>query len=219
MKYIHRLWRLTKKRRRRKKKGKNVSYERCAEQIYIFPSRRSCRNGGKFQLFSQNEPHVSILKSNCHVSSLFTYMNFGTISTSFIICSIEPMFEINLLKTEKLRTSIFRWISKQRKRGIFQANGIKGITALIHRYSGLCINYVANRSDAWKRTNQRKSILILEISNSGGEAGEEDEAIVWQISVERDLAFFHRRSNEADSRGRLDLVISWRFSFLESGNR
>lgn len=90
---------------------------------------------------------------------------------------------------------------------------------LIHRYSELCTNYVPDRSDTWKRTNRRKSILILEISNSGREGGGEDEAIVWQISVERDLAFFHRRSNEADSRGRLDLVISWRFSFLESGNR
>lgn len=35
--------------------------------------------------------------------------------------------------------------------------------------------------------------------------------------MERDLALFHRRSNEEGSRleeGRLDLVISWRFGFL-----
>lgn len=63
-----------------------------------------------------------------------------------------------------------------------------------------------------------ESIPCLEIPHEGGREGkEETEAIVWQISVERDLALFHRRSNEEGSRleeGRLDLVISWRFGFL-----
>lgn len=80
----------------------------------------------------------------------------------------------------------------------------------------------------WKKKKKEKkenesgreweSIPCLEIPHEGGREGkEETEAIVWQISVERDLALFHRRSNEEGSRleeGRLDLVISWRFGFL-----
>lgn len=63
-----------------------------------------------------------------------------------------------------------------------------------------------------------ESILCFEIPHERGREGKvETEAIAWQISVERDLALFHRRSNEEGSRleeGRLDLVISWRFRFL-----
>lgn len=80
----------------------------------------------------------------------------------------------------------------------------------------------------WKKKKKEKkenesgreweSIPCLEIPHEGGREGkEETEAIVWQISVERDLALFYRRSNEEGSRleeGRLDLVISWRFGFL-----
>lgn len=80
----------------------------------------------------------------------------------------------------------------------------------------------------WKKKKKEKkenesgreweSIPCLEIPHEGGREGkEETKAIVWQISVERDLALFHRRSNEEGSRleeGRLDLVISWRFGFL-----
>lgn len=62
VKYIHRLWRLTKKRRK-KKKGKNVSYERCAEQNIFFHFVRAAETTVNFNSFSQNEPHVSILKT------------------------------------------------------------------------------------------------------------------------------------------------------------
>lgn len=125
VKYIHRLWRLTKKRRKKKKRKKCFLWKMRRTE-YIFPFRQSCRNDGKFQLFFPKWTACFYFK-NCHVSPLFTYMNFRTISTSFIICSIEPMFEINLLETEGFCTPIFRSISKQRKRGIFQASEIKGI--------------------------------------------------------------------------------------------